>query len=75
MIIDEVEDRKRTYASIARQFIELKLPFDLFVLSHDEYIGHKDRRYSFVREMATAGVVVYEKGRIPQMRFVSDISY
>ena len=53
----------------------MKLPFDLFVLSHDEYIGHKDRRYSFVHEMATAGVVVYEKGRIPQMRFVSDISY
>lgn len=38
---DEVEDRKRTYASIARQFIGCKLPFDLFVLCRDEYIGQR----------------------------------
>ena len=41
VIFDEVEDRKRTYASIARQFIGYKLPFDLFVLSRDEYIGQR----------------------------------
>lgn len=64
VIFDEVEDRKRTYASIDKQFIGLKLPFDLFVLSRDEFIGHKDRRYSFVHEMATTGKVVYEKREI-----------
>lgn len=41
VIFDEVEDRKRTYASIARQFLGCKLPFDLFVLSRDEYIGQR----------------------------------
>lgn len=37
VIFDEVKDRKKTYTSIARQFIGLRLPSDLFVLSHDEY--------------------------------------
>ena len=41
VIFDEVEDWKRTYASIARQFIGCKLPFDLFVLSRDEYNGQR----------------------------------
>ena len=30
-------------------------------------ISQKDRRYSFVHDIATTGMVVYEKGRIPPM--------
>lgn len=59
VIFDRVESQKKTYASIAKQFVGLKLPFDLFVLSYDDYISHKDRKYSFVHEIATTGEVVY----------------
>lgn len=61
VVLDRVENRKMMYASIARQFVGLKLPFDLFVLSYDDYSSHKDRRYSFVHEIATTGEVAYER--------------
>ena len=59
VIFDRVESQKEAYASIARQFVGLKLPFDLFVLSYDDFISHKDRKYSFVHEIATTGEIVY----------------
>ena len=59
VIFDRVENQKKAYVSKARQFIGLKLPFDLLVLSYGDYISHRDRKYSFVHEIATTGKIEY----------------
>ena len=59
VIFDKVENQKETYAMIARQFIGLRLPFDLIVMGYDDFTYYKDRKYSFAHEIATTGEIVY----------------
>ncbi len=61
VVFDEVENEKVLYATIARQFVGLRLPFDLVIASYEDYLYYKERRYSFIHEIATTGEVVYSE--------------
>lgn len=64
VVFDEVDDHRKAYSSIARQFIGLKLPFDLVVMSVRDFNHYKENEFSFTHEIVTTGKVVYEKNRV-----------
>ena len=61
VVFDEVENEKALYAAIARQFVGLRLPFDLVIASYEDYLYYKERRYPFIHEIATTGAIVYSE--------------
>lgn len=62
VVFDEVESERDLYATIARQFVGLGLPFDLVVMSYADFLRYKDNGYSFTHEILTTGKVVYSIG-------------
>ena len=62
LVFDDVESERDLYATIARQFVGLGLPFDLVVMSYADFLRYKDNEYSFTHEIVTTGRVVYHIG-------------
>ncbi len=62
VVFDDVESERDLYATIARQFVGLGLPFDLVVMSYADFLRYKDNGYSFTHEIVTTGKVVYHIG-------------
>ena len=59
-VFDDVESERDLYATIARQFVGLGLPFDLVVMSYTDFLRYKDNEYSFTHEIVTTGKVVFD---------------
>lgn len=59
VVFDKVENERALYATIARQFIGLKLPFDLVIMSYDKLLHYKQNKYSFTHEIVSTGEIVY----------------
>ena len=59
VVFDKVESERDLYAIIARQFVGLRLPFDLVVMSYDDFLHYRDNEYSFTHEIVSTGEVVY----------------
>lgn len=60
VVFDDVESERDLYATIARQFVGLGLPFDLVVMSYADFLRYKDNEYSFTHEIVTTGKVVFD---------------
>lgn len=59
VVFDKVEDHRRTYSLIARQFIGLMLPFDLVVMNMEDFNRYRQNEFSFTYEIVTTGEIVY----------------
>ena len=62
VVFDDVESERDLYATIARLFVGLGLPFDLVVMSYADFLRYKDNEYSFTHEILTTGKIVYSIG-------------
>ena len=61
VVFDEVDSERVLYAVIARQFIGLKLPFDLVIMSYGDFLHYRDNVQSFTHEIVSTGKVVYSQ--------------
>lgn len=61
VVFDRPYDHKDMIKRISRQFVGLRLGFDLILMSREEYDSRKHDDYSFEHEMMTTGQVVYAR--------------
>ena len=59
VIFNEPYDRKDMIKRISKQFIGLRLAYDLIIMTKEEYDHYKSDEYSFEHEIMTTGEVVY----------------
>ncbi len=63
VVFDRPFDQKRMYYDLSGLFIGLRLPFDLVLMSYDDFIHYKDIAQSFTHEIVTTGTTVYSRRR------------
>lgn len=61
VVFHKVESERDLYAIIARQFVGLKLPFDLVIMSYDDLLRYGQDAYSFTHVILSTGEVIYVK--------------
>jgi len=61
VVFDEPVDHKQMYYELSGLFIGLNLPFDLVIMSYDDYVHYKDLDQSFTRKIVSTGEVVYSR--------------
>lgn len=59
VVFDKIESERDLYAIIARQFVGLRLSFDLVIMSYDDFLRYRENEYSFTHEIISTGEVVY----------------
>ncbi len=61
VVFDRPVDQKKMYYELSGLFIGLKLPFDLVIMSYDDYVHYKDLDQSFTHGIMSTGKVVYSR--------------
>lgn len=61
VVFDRPFDQKQMYYDLSGLFIGLRLPFDLVIMSYDDYVHYKDLDQSFTHEIVSTGEVVYSR--------------
>lgn len=59
VIFNEPYDRKEMIRRISKQFVGLRLAYDLILMTKEEYDRYKQDEYSFEHEIMITGEVVY----------------
>lgn len=61
VVFDRPVDQKHMYYELSGCFVGLRLPFDLIIMSYDDFVRYKDQPQSFTREIVSTGEVVYSR--------------
>lgn len=60
VVFDKMESQREAYILVKKQFRNLRLPSDVFVMDLSEFNHWKDDRFSFTYEIVKTGTVVYD---------------
>ena len=61
VVFNEPVDHKQMYYELSGCFVGLGLPFDLLIMSYEDYVHYKDLDQSFTRKIVSTGEVVYSR--------------